>query len=84
MSAEVTAAMLDNILTHSGKKFTIPVRNAMANAMRLLKDQEPVAPVPNETLQGLGWDDAMNCGACGNQLRRTANFCDQCGRCVKW
>ena len=44
---------------------------------------EPVEPVPNEILNGLGWHDMYNCGACGNQLRTLANFCDMCGRPVK-
>ena len=44
---------------------------------------EPVEPAPNEILNGLGWHDMYNCGACGNQLRTLANFCDVCGRPVK-
>ena len=44
---------------------------------------EPVEPVPNEILNGLGWHDMYNCGACGNQLRTMSNFCDVCGRAVK-
>ena len=44
---------------------------------------EPVAPVPDEILNGLGWHDMFDCGACGNQLRTMANFCDVCGRMVK-
>lgn len=44
---------------------------------------EPVKPFPNETLNKLGWSGMENCGACGNQLRTNANFCDVCGRAVK-
>ncbi len=44
---------------------------------------EPVAPVPDMVLNGLGWHDMQDCGACGNQLRTLANFCDVCGRAVK-
>lgn len=44
---------------------------------------EPVAPVPDTILNGLGWHDMKDCGACGNQLRMMANFCDVCGRAVK-
>jgi hypothetical protein len=44
---------------------------------------EPVEHVPNDILNGLGWHDMYNCGACGNQLRTLANFCDVCGRPVK-
>lgn len=48
----------------------------------ILNRAEAVAPVPNEILNRLGWDDMKNCGACGNQLRSGAKFCDQCGRPV--
>ena len=48
----------------------------------ILHRAEPVEPVPNETLRRLGWDDAKNCGACGNQLRTFAKFCDKCGKAV--
>ena len=44
---------------------------------------EPVSPVPDTILNGLGWHDMKDCGACGNQLRMMANFCDVCGRAVK-
>lgn len=44
---------------------------------------DPVLPVPDEILNSLGWDDMQKCGACGNQLRTMANFCDVCGRAVK-
>ena len=48
----------------------------------ILSRAEPVEPVPNETLCKLGWDDAKNCGACGNHLRTFAKYCDSCGRAV--
>ena len=48
----------------------------------ILHRAEPVKPVQNETLQRIGWDDARNCGACGNQLRLLAKYCDECGRPV--
>lgn len=44
---------------------------------------EPVEPVPDDILNCLGWHDMQDCGACGNQLRMMANFCDVCGRPVK-
>ena len=49
---------------------------------KLETEAKPVAPVPNETLNKLGWDDALNCGACGEHLRTFANYCDHCGRPV--
>ena len=48
----------------------------------ILNRAEPVEPVPNRTLRKLGWDDAMNCGACGWHLRTFAKFCDSCGKPV--
>lgn len=50
---------------------------------RTANNGEAVAPVPNEGLRLAGWCDVKNCGACGNQLRFMANFCDVCGRPVK-
>ena len=49
----------------------------------ILHRAEPVEPVPNETLNRLGWDDMKKCGDCGTTLRFTAKFCDACGRAVK-
>ena len=37
MSAECTIAIMENILEHD-KKINIPTRNAMENAVRLLKE----------------------------------------------
>ena len=39
MSAEATIAIMENILEHD-KKINIPTRNAMENAVRLLKEME--------------------------------------------
>lgn len=49
----------------------------------ILHRAEPVEPVPNETLNRLGWSDMMKCGYCGTTLRLTSRFCDSCGRPVK-
>ena len=40
MSAELTAAVLENILRHG--KFNIPTRNAMENAVRIMKETPEV------------------------------------------
>lgn len=40
MSAELTAAVLENILRHG--KFNIPTKNAMENAVRILKETPEV------------------------------------------
>ena len=38
MSAEATIAVMENLLKYG--KYNIPTRNAMENAVRLLKDQQ--------------------------------------------
>ena len=48
----------------------------------ILDRAEPVEPVPNETLNRLGWSDMMKCGKCGTTLRFTSKFCDECGKPV--
>lgn len=55
-------------------------QNTVRDAIDLLK---PVKPVHNDALVKCGWDDVYNCGACGNQLRGFANYCDKCGRKVE-
>ena len=56
--------------------------NVKTELEEILYRQEPVKPVPNDTLRKLGWDDAVNCGACGQHLRTFAKFCDSCGKAV--
>lgn len=63
-------------LTDAEKLLTVMCSNSNANG-------EPIAPVPDDVLNGLGWHEMFDCGACGNQLRMCANFCDVCGRPVK-
>lgn len=52
-----------------------------ADALALLREQEPV--VPSKTLDGNGylWRD---CGKCGGVLPKNAQYCPTCGRKVKW
>lgn len=61
-------------------------------AMKLLKEQEPVAPVMVPHSRGI----AYNCGACGTEIavirdtvsadwqKNSVRFCQRCGRAVKW
>lgn len=59
----------------------LTVTDARAIA-KLLKEQEPVEPVPDED----GLHD--RCGACGRLLHESIlsrdNFCRNCGKRVKW
>lgn len=61
-------------------------------AEKLLKEQEPVAPVMVPHSRGIAW----NCGACGTEIavirdtisadwqKNSIRFCQRCGRAVKW
>ena len=63
--------------------------DAIEHALALLKEQEPVEPIPTE-------DDDWICGACNNSVVGTEeldeggftpirfNYCPNCGRAVKW
>lgn len=57
----------------------------MADALALLKAQTPVKPVKSKLSweHGYNWD-IWDCGHCGSQLRSDANYCDRCGKAVKW
>lgn len=49
-----------------------------AEAMELLKETEPVEPKQDEA------DNSWHCGKCGSWLVRCDNYCQRCGRPVKW
>lgn len=63
-----------------------------SEAIVLLKEQEPVAPVMVPHSRGIAW----NCGACGTEIavirdtvsadwqKNSVRFCQRCGRSVKW
>lgn len=63
--------------------------DATKDAIALLKEQEPVEPIPTA-------DDDWICGACNNSVVGTTeideggfvpvrfNYCQNCGRAVKW
>jgi hypothetical protein len=50
------------------------------DAIALLKAQEPVEPT--RKVIGFGW--RYFCGKCGNSIVAGQNFCQKCGRAVKW
>lgn len=74
MSHELTASVLENAMKHG--KFNIPLRNAIENAVRLLK------PVSSE-IERSGSYLAETCGECGTSLLSYWKFCPECGRGVK-
>ena len=61
-------------------------------AEKLLKEQEPVAPVMVPHSRGI----AYNCGSCGTEIavirdtvsadwqKNSVRYCHKCGRAVKW
>ena len=74
MPPELTASVLENALKHG--KFNVPLRNAIENAVRLLK------PVPIE-FEGGGQFWFMVCGECHLIVQSSWNFCPECGRGIK-
>lgn len=71
------------------RKFTVYVE-AVSDAKRLLKEQEPVEPKTHEVVVGIfgATRSEYLCGDCGcglikNDKWRT-KFCPECGRGVKW
>ena len=65
---------------------------AMEDALALIREQQeqlkaqtPVKPVKSKLSweHGYNWD-IWDCGHCGSQLRSDANYCDRCGKAVKW
>ena len=55
-------------------------RKTAKDALALLKEQEAVKPkyTPPKSIYPL------ECGACAEPFDRTANYCPNCGRPVKW
>ena len=51
------------------------------DALELLKEQEPVEPIPPTD-----GSDLWKCGNCNHQLFRCTHqrYCEMCGRQVKW
>ena len=58
-------------------------RNLKADALKLLKEQEPVKPI----LAYIGKYTAINgyrCPVCNTDLYHLQKYCNECGRAVKW
>ena len=64
------------------------VDRLMADALALLKEQEPVKPdemvddfyLIGDPLRTIGW----KCGQCGERIAYHDKYCPACGRSVKW
>ena len=52
-------------------------RNLRHDALTLLKEQEAVEPLSDPYVY---W----RCGSCGREIGFKHNFCEWCGRSVKW
>lgn len=91
MSAELTAAVLENILRHG--KFNIPTRNAMENAVRILR--EDACLLKEQDTKTGKWieqedynlDTYYDCSVCGESWSTVEgtpwengmNYCPHCG-----
>lgn len=87
MNAEATWKVMENLLKHG--KYNIVTRNAMENAVRLLK-QESVKPQYNARKN---W---YECGSCTYAMTSgihcrgeivpayKVNFCANCGKAADW
>lgn len=53
------------------------VQNIAKSALELLKEQEAVEPLSDPYVY---W----RCGSCGREIGFKHNFCEWCGRSVKW
>ena len=68
------------------------VTKMQEDALELLKEQEPIAPVVVSHSRGI----AYNCGACGTEIavikdtvsagwaKENVRYCQRCGSAVKW
>ena len=70
--------------------FAFCVRDIAADALALLEEQDPIAPVKvnryMETDENGNWliSETYDCGSCGVELHGKANYCHLCGTAVKW
>lgn len=61
--------------------------DVMADALELLKEQEPLKPVLKQFKLGFHTDAVRIepcCGGCGRKLETWYKYCSYCGRAVKW
>lgn len=77
MSAEVTISVLENLIKHG--RHNIPTKNAMENAVRLLKDKNGKWVSISE----YGYGKGEQCSKCGyihfGSVPCGWNFCPDCG-----
>lgn len=92
---ESAQVMLAKAVDRGGEMAVMSAFNCLNNVTRaiaLLKEQEPVEPVPEHPVV----INTLACGVCHAQVARwdtvrgkrvyllKANFCPECGRAVKW
>lgn len=62
--------------------YNICTHHLLADAIALLREQEPVEPIKME-LAPDGSYSIYKCGACGAWLRIDDKYCGRCGKAVK-
>lgn len=80
MNAETTWKVMENLLKYG--KYNIVTRNAMENAVRLLK-QDAVEPILKREGRNKNYNDYC-CPICDNEVVYEQNFCSECGRPFLW
>lgn len=60
------------------REMCIRIGQAISAAVTLLKEPEPVEPIP---CNNSGW--FFKCGACGGSINWKDKYCSECGRKVK-
>ena len=55
-----------------------------ADALALLKEQEPEPAVPYNYLDAIGIVYGFKCPKCNSEIHEFQQYCDACGKAVKW
>ncbi len=55
-----------------------------ADALALLKEQEPEPAVPYNYLDAIGVVYGFKCPKCNSEIHEFQQYCDVCGMAVKW
>lgn len=73
--------ILKNWLKRNGFPGAKPAENALREAIKLIKRNEPIEPITHpETKYHY---EIKECAVCGRMLNRGARFCHMCGQAVK-
>lgn len=60
------------------------VERMKRDALELLKEQEPVSPIPYQQDTSIGFFAGFKCGGCNAEVFPDYRFCPMCGKAVKW